>query len=33
VVNQLLEWARDPESGIEAAVPDGKVKLPKLGAG
>jgi integrase len=31
VVNQMLEWARDPESGVDAAVPDGKVKLPKLG--
>jgi site-specific recombinase XerD len=31
VVNQLLEWARHPESGVEAGVPDGKVKLPKLG--
>ena len=31
VVNQMLVWARDPESGVEDEVPDGKVKLPKLG--
>ncbi len=31
VVNQMLEWARDPESCVDAGVPDGKVKLPKLG--
>ena len=31
VVNQMLAWARDPESGVDAGVPDGKVKLPKLG--
>jgi site-specific recombinase XerD len=30
VVNQLLAWARDPDSGVEAAVPNGKVKLPRL---
>jgi integrase len=30
VVNQMVEWARDPESGVDAAVLDGKVKLPKL---
>jgi integrase/recombinase XerD len=27
----MLAWARDPESGVDAGVPDGKVKLPKLG--
>jgi site-specific recombinase XerD len=31
VVNQMLGSARNPESGVDAAVPDGKVKLPKLG--
>ena len=31
VVNQMLVWARDPESGVEDEVPDGKVRLPKLG--
>ena len=31
VVNQMLVWARDPESGVEDQVPDGKVRLPKLG--
>jgi integrase len=30
VVNQMLAWARDPDSGVEAEVPDGKVRLPKL---
>src|SRR6266700_5672158 len=30
VVNQMLAWARDPDSGVEAAVPNGKVKLPRL---
>jgi len=27
----MLVWARDPESGVEDEVPDGKVRLPKLG--
>lgn len=27
----MLVWARDPESGVEDDVPDGKVRLPKLG--
>src|SRR5215472_13187527 len=27
----MLVWARDPESGVEAEVPDGRVRLPKLG--
>jgi len=31
VVNQMLVWARDPDSGVEDDVPDGKVRLPKLG--
>jgi integrase/recombinase XerD len=31
VVNQMLTWATDPESGVEAEVPNGKVRLPKLG--
>lgn len=31
VVNQMLVWARDPESGVEDDVTDGKVRLPKLG--
>ena len=31
VVNQMLVWARDPESGVDDQVPDGKVRLPKLG--
>src|SRR5215469_6145628 len=31
VVNQMLVWARDPESGVGDEVPDGKVRLPKLG--
>jgi len=31
VVNQMLAWAGDPESGVEGEVPNGKVKLPKLG--
>jgi len=31
VVNQMLVWARDPESGVEDEVPGGKVRLPKLG--
>src|ERR1700730_14448271 len=30
VVNQMLEWARDPDSGVETEVPNGKVKLPRL---
>ncbi|HEY4025905.1 MAG TPA: hypothetical protein VGO86_05695, partial [Candidatus Dormibacteraeota bacterium] len=31
VVNQMIAWAGDPEAGVEADVPNGKVKLPKLG--
>jgi integrase/recombinase XerD len=31
VVNQMLAWARDPESGVDGEVPDGRVRLPKLG--
>lgn len=30
VVNQMLAWARDPDSGVEAEVPNAKVKLPRL---
>jgi site-specific recombinase XerD len=26
VVNQMLVWARDPESGVDDHVPDGKVR-------
>ena len=33
VVNQMLVWARDPESGVEDDVPDGKVRLPKASVG